>query len=319
MDLENKNKIFETIEKHLERGTAVIAVFQGKNKRQKPEARINKFLWSKADVLKDYASVEAFIKDLPNHGFTDGAILQLKRFEGRGAKTHAETILNFENTTPSTPVTPHQTPPVTETNKAPVMNTQQPQPQNVVPQPQVHMAAPMPVAMGYTQVPQHDFVALKVKEERYLDLTEKLKKVESDLADAKSELRIEKEKSYAAEKKLETIIDRKDFEKQKALADKEGALDKLMNNEAIVNGLGTLLGKVPETLEAMKGGGGNPVALGNPIANFSETKKQLVSQIQSLPDNVVMLLINTATGLTTEDQFAAYLQEGLNQIQPNNS
>ncbi|MFV9549662.1 hypothetical protein [Algibacter sp. PT7-4] len=297
-------QIFNIIEQHLSNRTGVISIVQGAAKRRKENASHNRFLWSKKDVLSVAPSIKAFIEDLPNHGFTNGAVLYLKRMEGSSAKVRSETTLTFSNQTPK------ETPSPTQTDAN--MNTQTPQnTQHQVAAPQ--MAAPVS-GMGYTQVPQHELISMKVKEERFIDLSEKLKKAESELADVKSELRIEKEKCHTAEKKLETIIDRKDFEKQQALANKESALEKLMNNEAIANGLGTLLSKTPELLESIKGKP-TAVGMGNPMANMSKTKQQLMALLQDYPDEAVLLIIQTAQGLLASDDFQTYLVTGLNQLE----
>jgi hypothetical protein len=189
-----------------------------------------------------------------------------------------------------------------------------------VPQvPQEHlmqMAAPAPSAMGYTQVPQHDWVSLKVKEERYKDLDDKLKKLEQELLDCKSDLRIEKEKRSTAELKLNTISEKKDFEKERALADKESAFDKLANNEALVSGLGAALGKLPEVFSQMKQTPG-AVGMGNPLQGYSKEKQDFIKDLKEAPDGVIPLVNNTLWAILNIDEFAASLQESLTEVIPN--
>lgn len=309
MEFKNNTDIYNHITAHLEHRTGVIAVSQDANKLSKSWATHNKFNWTKQDVLKEYDSVEAFIKSLPTRGFTNGTKLIIRRMEGGSPKHKGEIELNFSNqlqnqenlNTPQEKVEPIQKP---LANTQP-MNTSQSSPP---PTPQVQqLSAPVVNGLAYAQVPQHEFVDLKVKEGRYSDLERQLKKAEEDLLQCKSDLRIEKEKCSVAERKIETLDDKWELKLDRQLNDKRGFLDTDTGKEVA----SALAGSVPDILKALNRQPQAAVGMGNPIAHFSEVKQQFVTQITNVQDEFIPVLSSTLKALIDVDGFAEHLIKDL--------
>lgn len=309
MEQQNNSQNYNVINRHLESRTGVIAIVQGSNKFAKPWATNQRFNWTKQDVLKQApGGIEEFIKSLVNHGYSNGAKLIIRNMEGSSAKTKGEIELFFPNTPQAQ--TPNTSQQVIE---APKQTTQQmetpPVPQQQ--QPVQQMAAPV-VALGYTQVLNEDWVNLKVKSERNSELKEKLLDLKTQIEDTKAELRIEKQKSYDAERKLETIQDRCDIKIERIEAGKKTILD----NEKIMEGLGTLLGRAPEMIDSFKP---KPptTGLGNPLQGFTAVKQQFIGQIQPVQDEYIPILSNTLIALLKVDGYAEKVMSDLENIIPN--
>lgn len=285
------SKFVSEVEKHLKKPSGFIAVTQGKNKLTKPNVNKNKYNFTLQDVLAMAPDVETFIKQLPQHGFTDGAIMifRLKR----GGSTHllSETILKFGSQQLSAPVIqPEQT--ASPTNPTPTMQ-------------HTPITPPVPsapqAAMGYTQVPSHEWINLKVKEERHADLIERLNKAERDRDKAESELRMEKEKTFGLERKLETIGDRHELAMERLEKDRKGFLETDSGREVI--GLaGSLLPKLIDSLDNKQhqiGAGG----MANPLSSASPAKQTFVQELVSYPDEVVPILQQVAYHAMNTDGF----------------
>ncbi len=308
MEIKTKADLIQYLEAHLSKNTGRVSVIQDTNKRKKENARYQKFVWSKDDILKESGSIETFIDTLPQFGFTSGAILQIKRMEGVTAKIKGETTLTFPDAPKPETSAPQsaQKPSVMEQIEKTQTSTAS---QSSPPAQYQGMGNP---GLGFVAVQQHEVVSMKVKAERYDELVDKVSTLKEDLADCKADLRTEKIARFDAERKLETLEDKKEFEKTRALAEKENAFDKLAKNEAVVNGLGTLLASLPEMIKKPQA-----VGMGNPIANLSEAKQQFAAQLQNIPDELIPILFQTSQGLISNDEFQQYVITGLNQIQSN--
>lgn len=302
------SKFVSEIEKHLSKASGLIAVSQGSLKLSKPNTNKNKHNFNMQDVLAMSPNgVEAFIKQLPAHGFSDGAVMTFRL--QRGASTHllSETTLRFGSQQLAAPNLPTEQPTI---QSEPTANA--PNPMQYPPTPQPAMAQPsMPqMAMGYTQVPQHEWINLKVKEERHSDLLERLNKAEKDRDKAESELRMEKEKTFGLERKLDTIADRHELAMERLEKDRKGFLDTEAGKEVI-----GLAGRIPEMIQALKpqqqqiGGG-----MANPMTNLGPEKQQFVQELANYPDVVVPLLQKVAHHSINTDGFYEALENQINNI-----
>ncbi|WP_323027983.1 hypothetical protein [Gelidibacter japonicus] len=286
------SKFVSEVEKHLKNPTGFIAVTQGTNKLTKPNVNKNKYNFALQDVLAMAPNVETFIKQLPQYGFSDGATMTFRL--KRGASTHllSETTLKFGSQQLAAPIQPqeqsvaHQATPTL--NPPTPMQYQSPAP--TMPQP----------AMGFTQVPSHEWISLKVKEERHADLIERLNKAEKDRDKAESELRMEKEKTFGLERKLDTIADRHELAMERLEKDRKSFLETEAGKEVI-----GLAGRLPEMIQALKpnqpqiGAGG----MANPLANASAAKQTFAQELINYPDEVVPLLQQVAYHTMNTDGF----------------
>lgn len=305
--MELKSFISE-VEKHLSKPTGLIAVSQGSLKLTKPGVTKNKHNFTMQDVLSMAPDVQGFIQQLPSQGFTDGAIMHLRL--QRGASTHLvhETKLVFGANTAqlSAPIESisQQQPahPPTQTSHPPIQTPMHNQQQSM-PQP----------AMGYTQVPQHEWINLKVKEERHADLIERLSKCEKDRDKAESELRMEKEKTFGLERKLDTIADRHELAMERLEKDRKGFLETEAGKEVI-----GLAGRLPEMIQALKPQlpQQNMGGMANPLANAGAEKQQFAAELASYPDMVVPLLKKVAYHSLNTDGFYEALEQQLITLEP---
>lgn len=297
------------IEKHLKKPTGLIAVSQGPLKLTKANTRLNKYNFNLQDVLAIGTTVEGFVKQLPDHGFTDGAVMYFRL--QRGATTHlvGETVLKFATNAAqlAAPINESQTvePSVMPQQAAPIEILKPVQP---TPPPQMPMPTMPQAAMGYTQVPSHEWISLKVKEERHADLLQRLNKAEKDRDQAESDLRMEKEKTFGLERKLDTIADRHELALERMEKDKKSFLETEAGKEVI-----GLAGRIPEMIQALKpqpqiSSGG----MGNPLAGASAAKQGFAQQLADYPDEIIPILQQVANHTMNTEGFFEALQNQLN-------
>lgn len=267
-----KEQFYSNIETFLQTKGSFIAITQGSNKLAKPNATINKYNFSLEDINTISGSVAAFIESLPSKGFTTGAQLIRRRTNGSTFKPLQSTELTFNE-------------------------LKTPEPQTEVQQPQIQLAAPLvqqPVAPqtasnmstnGNISIPQHEYVSLKVKEERTEELRSRLHRAEKERDTAESELRIEKEKNHTLTRKLETIKDKHEIKIERVKSDQKGFLDTDTGKEVAVG----LAGALPQILEALKPKA-PAVGLAGAIGEMSMQKKQFINELKNIPDEYLQLL-----------------------------
>lgn len=229
--------IYEIVKEHLKKPTGIIAVTQGSNKLQRPKVKHHKYNWNLKDILNVSSGVEDFFENyVKPKGFGNGAILSLRNTAGTSHKTKHTIMLQIKDapTGLSKPETTNK-----NSNNNNIMghedNTQQSS-QN----------APAG-GMGYTQVPSHEFISLKVVQERYNDISDKLRRAEKERDEAESKLRSEKEKTLSLERKLDTLEDRHQLAIERLEVAKKGFLDTPAGQEAM-KGLAASLPVIAESL-----------------------------------------------------------------------
>lgn len=296
------------IEKHLKRPNGLIAVTQDKLKLTKAVSH-NKYNFNLQDVLGLAPSIEEFVKQLPHHGFTDGAVMSFRIQRGMTTQLVGRTVLKFAAGANSAPVEPLA--PETPLYQKPdaVAPTEILKPVQQI-QPPMSLASPtMPqAAMGFTQVPQHEWISLKVKEERHADLLERLNKAEKSRDQAESDLRIEKERLFSLERKLETINDRHEIAMERLEKDRKGFLETEAGKEVI-----GLAARLPEMIHAMKPQQQLPPgAMGNPLAGASTEKQAFANEFMEWPDEIIPVLKTVAQHVINTEGFYEALQNQLN-------
>lgn len=313
----SKEEFYSIIEKHLEHPKGVIAIEQDGVKLKKNGAKTNKYNWSKADILREAQSIKDFIGSLRNKGFTNGAFLNFGVLEGSGNRYRhqKQTTLNFSEPQQTTTETPENT---TEKMETPPNNNHTPfqlgysAAQNhsgTVP----HVGTSVPIV----QVPQHEYVGLKVKEERFLDVEHRYNDAKEEINQYKSELRVEREKLAIAEKKLETIEDRHEFELKKAKEDTKSFLDS-ESGQTIVGQLGAALPSFFEAMGRLKQPqSAMPIGMGNPNVSLSPKQTQFLEEIKNYPDVVLDILSKTGKAILSIDGFGDELTKTLEQINLN--
>lgn len=280
-----KTQFYAEIEKHLKSKNGLIAVMKGNNKLQKTNGNNNKFNFSLDDVLQHASSVEAFIQSLPSKGFGNGSVLIFRKQHGNTTAYVSETELKFANDTQETAL-----------NTPAINPTVNPQPMEQ-PKQSTHAAS-----MGYAQVPQYDLITLKVKEERYADLVEKLAKAEKERDKAESDYRMEREKAFVLERKIETMEDKFELKLERELNNKKGFLD-TESGQALA---GLAINKIDGVIAAFKGGGSQPqMSMGNPLASFSAKKQAFIEMLKDTPDELLPYLDKALDLFLNNDEFSA--------------
>jgi len=298
--MESKELFYKSIENHLNKKGGLIAVTQGNKKLQKNNTNIFKFNWSKQDVLNEALSVQEFIESLPQKGFNSGSVLSLRRVHGNTTSLEGEIILNFKDETAQSLSNPNQ--------ESSNINHNYMQSNNNAPQNQ-----PPVNGLAYAQMPTHEVIDMKVKLMRYEDLVDKLKRAEDDLSATKLELHTTKETLISTERKLETINDKHDLEKERIETSRKTFFDTDTGKEVV----GALAGRLPEILEAFKPR--QAVGMGNPLAGLSELKQQCAATLKDIPDEAIPLLMQTKDMILSIDGFAETLQRLINNVQQNQS
>src|SRR5690606_1645144 len=121
------------------------------------------------------------------------------------------------------------------------------------------------LAMGYTAIPQTELISLKVLQERYTDIVDKLKLAEKERDQAQSDLRMEKERSFGLERKLETIEDRHLLAIEKVEANNKKFFDTDAGKE-VITGLAASMPQIIEAIKPRQSGGA--VGMGNPVTTL---------------------------------------------------
>jgi hypothetical protein len=284
-----KTKFYAEIEKHLKGKNGLIAVTKGNSKLQKSFGNGNKFNFTLQDVLAHANSVEAFIQALPSKGFGSGSVLIFRKTHGNTTAYVSETELNFSE--------PQQqlSGPTPTTNSNPQQTTEP------MEQPKTPSATPATAAMGFTQVPQYELITLKVKEERFADLVEKLAKAEKERDKAESDYRMEREKSFTLERKLETIEEKHELKLEREINNKKGFLE-TESGQALA---GAAISNLDKILLAIKPQSASAVGMGNPLASLSQQKQAFFEALKEMPDEILPYLQKAAELFLNDDEFSA--------------
>lgn len=293
----------QIIENHLKKPKGVIAVSQGDLKLQKPGATVDRFNFTYADVLAVAPSLEAFLKQLPQHGFTTGAILSLRYKHGQTTKLVAQTELTLTGTPSQPPMAmgaPAVQPPM------PTLPAPEPAPApsaQHIPVPIAPAAQPPVAALGYANVPMHEFVSLSVLRERYNDVADAKARADKRADEAESALRIEKEKNASLQIKLDSIEDRHAFAIERTEADRKRFWDTDTGREVV----GQLAGNIPQILAALRPQPQMaqlpPQALANPFAGMTEVRQAFIEAMGEVPDDYLELVELFAAKIMSDDEY----------------
>lgn len=296
MSVGTRDDLIKSVETHLAKPKALIAVTQGGHKLQK-NASHNKFNWTKADVEQEFGSVANLIDSLKDKGFTTGAVLVFRFVHGSTTRYEGEIKLN---------IGPSNT---NEVNKqAESMDPQTPQPaapQPAAPQPAT--TAPPPMALGYTQVPQHEFINLKVLEQRHLDLVEKNQQTQKRLDETESDLRKAKEDLDAANRTIALKDEKHEFEIERIRRETKGFFDSDAGKAAI-EAAPMLAEKFFDRLDRRNA----PAGMGNPIKELSEYKQIYFEEFKEIPEEVVPALYEVLELTVKTDGFIEKLTAFIN-------
>lgn len=247
--------LINRVQKFLEEHTLnVISVNQDNRKLSKESAP--RYSFSLKDIEQSYGSVENFIKYLPEQGFTENVKIILRiYYPNTNSYRNKETLsVNFKKQAMNTSTT--------------ILPT---------PQPAVPSANPFPNwGMGYTQVPQMEWIGSEVRKERFEDLKKELERTREELLDAKSKLRIAEEKAASLKISLDTAEEKSELKLQKELLNKKGFFESPAF-EKISEGLGAIL---PVIAEKMTLANATP-AIGMGAPQTSEVKQQFINIILS--------------------------------------
>lgn len=313
MDAQN---FFTQIEDHLKSPKHFISVEQGSLKLQKQHTTTKKTYFFLKDVLDLNSSVEAFVKSLPEYGFSTGAVLKFRVVRGNSSETLNETKLTYPESNQQPPAPVVQTivePTEPPQNSLEVMHTPSTNPTTT---PTSHVQ-PNYFGLGAAMDPT-EILNLKIKEGRFEDLKEKydtLKKLNNSNEDA---LRKEKDKSYDLARKLELIEDRHELKMEKALSDNKKWYETEVGAEAI--GLGTTL--IPELISVIKkptlptaiAAMGASTGQAQSQVKLSPEKEAFISEIAQMPGDLLQLLGSTAHHLTTTEGFKDTLSQLITSI-----
>lgn len=295
------NDFYNKIEKHLKKKGHLIAVTQDKLKLKKEHSNVLRFNFSLDDVTKQFGTVEQFFKALPSYGFTDGAILSLRRIHGVSSVALIDEInLKF----PDEDFSNIAKQPDNQTG----VHTQKPKREMTPETHQNNNQVPTP-ALGYANVPQHDYVTLMVQKERFREINDQLKDVKEELLSAKSENRILKDEKHDLQRKFDKLEDSFDTKIERIKSDHTP----FHETEAGKEVLGQLAGQVPQILEAFVP---KPAAMGmgNPLQGMSQLKQKFIQSLKDVPDAylqpiaiVIKNLLNHTEGF--EDQFMELIKQ----------
>lgn len=241
--------------------THILSISQG-NKRLSKKTQKLRYGFSLSDIERLYGSVLELLEILPEKGFSNGTTAILRKVyggENLTYHTHKEIELNFKE------------------EMAHENHT---------------LANPQPIApsigMGFTQVPQSDWLITKVKESRFDDIERELKRTQEELLDVRSKLRSSEEKNNHLQMKLDTAEERFELKLQRELLNKRGFFESPAG-EKFTEVLGmaaphllAMATKVPQVAPAM----------GNPTDNLSEVKKGFINIISqpNITDEMIQFL-----------------------------
>lgn len=289
-------EILELLKKHLAKPKFVVAVTQDDNKLSRPNAKVDKYNWSKEDIVQHFGSLENFLKSLKDYGFTNGTIISFRRRTGQTTILIKRVVLKFkgdEETDNQNQIMLNE-----EENSDSMQKSHQTQEQ---------MDSSKSNGLGYANVPYHELVTLNVMRERYSDLSDKLRRAEKERDKAETDLRLEKEKTFELERKINTLEDKwemkllkKDLEK-KSFFDSEAGLKILDSSKEIAQALAVGLG-----------GFSTPKAsLGNPMANLPESVQQIMVTISDWDEKHIELLGQTIHCIANFEGFSGELAKGI--------
>ena len=233
-----------------------VSVVQGDKKLSKNT--LPKYSFSLSDIEALYGSVDNFIKDIPQQGFTSDVKIHLKIINGIGANASSnirETLtLNF-----------------TKKEDTP-MQENYPQPTHTPP-----MAGNYPpIALGYAQVLQSELTRYEVVKERFDDLKKENGKLEDELKDAKSEIRDLKNENFSLRLKNDILEEKHAVNLEKEILKKKGFFDSEVGS-TFMNSLGNALPIIIEGV--MSKSAKVPVGLAAP--NLSQVKQAFIQFISS--------------------------------------
>jgi hypothetical protein len=224
-------------------------------KKQIPNVTKERFLYTKSHILLESASIELFLKSLPNQGFYDGTIVFFYAPNGSAKRKVGKPVtLNFENPVKTMQAqTPTQYPIQQTTNYG--------------------MASPTN-GLNYVHPAQSKLEAL---DDKHNDLKERHNDLKTDFLDMKSELRVAKEELALKKLELATIESKHELNiqllesSQKGMMDSEG-FKKLM--EQFPKVISTLMKKpgVVTTASSVPAGMSMP-------NNTSEVKQMFIEMI----------------------------------------
>lgn len=301
------NKLIKRITEFLRQSESnVIAVSFNGNRLSKET--MPKYLFTFDDIMKKFGGVEEMLDTLPEYGFGNGTKLDMKRKYGQGASLSPKVVESIElNFFP--PQAPAEELPMqqamntygnTSPNKIPsqASGTVPPAPTGAVPMAmQVPMSMGYPnVGLGYTPVPNEEWVTQKVKGERYEDLKRDYDRLQGENLDLRKQiLHLEQEKG-SLKTQLDTAELRADLNLKTELLNKKGFYESPAF-EKITEALGAVAPMIAEKYMASSA----PVAaLAAP--ELSEVKKTFIAIISDpeISDEKVNELYEQ---LTNEQQY----------------
>ena len=278
----------EKLKQHLNKKGALVSVAQGKNKLTKKDAFKNKFNWTYDEIVAEFNSLENFLKELPKRGFTNGAIMGFRFDHGTSTRVDAQTKLNFGPEYDNPPITNNNN--HTQTSMGSPENNNRPQPSG---------------ALGYTQVPQYEFINLKVQEQRHADIVRQLSQAEKDRDQAQSDLRIEKEKAWDLERKLSMVEEKWEMKLERIQNSNKKFFETEAGKQAI-EAIKEIGGQLAGAMLAK--GSPQAVGMGNPMADLPAIKQELINAVIELNEEETNALNQTAKALKLEG-FLDYLTQ----------
>ncbi|AVM49313.1 hypothetical protein [Capnocytophaga sp. oral taxon 878] len=277
----------------------VVTVTQGNYRLAKSEAP--KYGFSLNDIKSKFGSSEAFIKSLPNNGFTSGANLDFRRLYFRNGKQNSYKMdsltLTFKK---EEEMTPNEVPPseTTMMPNAPIVS-QQPQPTiGFSNTPTASMATQnmpnamgYPMGLGYTPVATTDWISSKVTEERYRDLLRDNDTLREDNKDLRSQVRVLHEEKAALKLQLDTADKKHELQLKEEILNKKSFWES-PGFEKVSEALGSIVPFVIEKVSASSAAATAVPALAQPNTSLSETKQAFMRIIASphVSDEQVNLL-----------------------------
>ncbi len=246
------NELISKIENFLDENKGnVITVSCGSQKLRKQQADAMRYAFSHSDIKNQYGSVRNLLEQLPNNGFTEQVQIALRKAYGNAGKftyhNIKELTVNIKKREKELTNKPMET-----------ATTPMQQPMNYP-----------NFGMGYTPVAQADWLETKIKESRYSDLERELKRVQNELLDTKSKLRIKEEEFATLKMKYDTEQERSELKLERDRLDRKSFFESDGFQQVL-----PALGAVLEKFVAPQNAG----ALGQP-SNLSAIKQQLIAYI----------------------------------------
>lgn len=307
----------QKIESHLKQSKDHYISIDYNGLKLKKDSRTNKFLFSLDDVLAIAPNVQEFLTQLPSKGFFNGTELRIRKKHGTTFKEIGTVKLTFKNGEP--PINSNNNTMQSE-NKVVESQNQQHQVPNSLGRPQTQQQTP-PIALGYAQVPQHNLVDLMVKEGRYMDLVDKIAKLDQELTNTKTTASQElaaakldaKQEASSLKNEIEMLklknstleLQVMTFEKMKELNKKEWH-----ESEAVKEGIAALGAVLPHLLNK----GQSSPALAAPATN-SAIKNEFISALSSeqITETHTAYLKLVLKGMATIKDFTPALEQLLTQ------